>query len=84
MNDRKMQVKVVVVAILAVLVIVLVAQNTEVVNVRILFWDIAMSRVVLILLATLFGFAGGFLVGNSTGRSAAGRRSPANDAGASK
>ena len=68
MKQRKLQAKVVVVAILAILLVVLVVQNTEVMVVHILFWDLEMSRVVLILLSTVVGFAGGFIVAKMTGR----------------
>jgi uncharacterized integral membrane protein len=47
---------------LLLLLLILILQNTEVVQVRFLFWGFAMSRVVVIVLATLFGFASGFLV----------------------
>lgn len=44
------------------LLLVIILQNTEVVGVKLLFWEIQMSRVLLILLAAAFGFVGGYVV----------------------
>jgi uncharacterized integral membrane protein len=46
---------------LLLIILILILQNTEVVEVRFLFWGARMSRVVVILLAALSGFAAGFL-----------------------
>jgi len=54
--------KVVVAIVLGMLLLVIILQNTEVVAVRILFWEIQMSRVLLILLAAVVGFIGGYVV----------------------
>lgn len=50
------------IGLLVLLVLVFVFQNSEVVAVKVLFWEFQMSRVILILLATAVGFAAGFLV----------------------
>jgi len=42
--------------------LVIILQNTEVVGVKLLFWEIQMSRVLLILLAAVAGFIGGYVV----------------------
>ncbi len=42
--------------------LVIILQNTEVVSVKLLFWEIQMSRVLLILLAAVVGFVGGYVV----------------------
>ena len=47
---------------LLLIILILILQNTEVVEVRFLFWAFGMSRVVVIVLAALLGFASGFLV----------------------
>lgn len=47
---------------MALLILILILQNTEVVTVRLLFWELSMSRVILILLSTLAGFVSGYLV----------------------
>ncbi len=42
--------------------ITLVAQNTEVVEFRVLLWTLTMSRIVLLSMATGLGFLAGFVV----------------------
>ena len=59
--------KIVLASVLAVLMVVLVIQNTEVVAIKFLFWEFAMSRVILILLATMTGFVCGYVVARITG-----------------
>ena len=58
--------KFIVLGALALLLLILVIQNSEVVTVTLLFWDFDMSRVILILLATMTGFIGGYLVARLT------------------
>lgn len=58
--------KFIVLAVLALLLITLVIQNREVVTLTLLFWDFEISRVVLILLATMTGFIGGYMVARLT------------------
>ena len=48
--------------VLALLVLVLVIQNTEVIAIRLFFWEFEASRVILIALAALTGFVCGYLV----------------------
>ena len=60
--------KVILVGALALLMIILVIQNSEVVTVTLLFWSFEMSRVILILLATLTGFIFGYLVARLTSK----------------
>lgn len=54
-----MRFKAIVIAVLMVLFLILLAQNTQVVTFKVFFWELSMSRIVLLL---LFGFVG-FLVG---------------------
>lgn len=58
----KIKPRLVAAALLGILVLTLVLQNTEVVSVRFFLWDFTMSRVVLVLLTTLVGFVCGYLV----------------------
>jgi len=58
--------KIIVAGVLALLLLILVIQNTEVVTVTLLFWNFEMSRVILILLATMTGFICGYLVARLT------------------
>lgn len=52
----------------ALLALVILLQNTQVVFVRILFWRVAMSQILLILLVLLVGFALGFGASRVYGR----------------
>jgi len=54
--------------ILVVLLVVVILQNAEPVTVRLLFWDVSMSRVILMLTTALVGFVCGFIVAKSAGR----------------
>jgi uncharacterized integral membrane protein len=60
-------------ALAVVVVLVLIFQNTEIVTVKVLFWEFAMSRMILILLAVACGFVGGWVVARVSARRA-GRR----------
>lgn len=61
----KERLKLIVAAVLALMGIVLIAQNTEVTEVRVLFWSFEMSRVILMLLMVLVGLVCGFVAGRS-------------------
>lgn len=56
------RVKLIAAAVLAVLCLVVVLQNTDVVTVRFLAWEAALSQVILLLLVLLAGFLLGYLV----------------------
>jgi len=56
-----MKPKTIIVVILIVLALVIILQNTEVVTLRFLLWDISMSRVILIPLLMLVGFVLGYI-----------------------
>jgi uncharacterized integral membrane protein len=60
--------KIVVVSVLALLLIIVVVQNSQVVEITLLFWRFEMSRVILILLTTMAGFICGYLVARLTSR----------------
>jgi uncharacterized integral membrane protein len=47
---------------LALLILVVIAQNTAVVTMKFLFWEASLSRVVLLLLTLIVGFVIGFVV----------------------
>lgn len=63
-----MKVKGIVIIILVILAVILIAQNTEVVPIQILFWRIFMSRIVLIILMLALGFGIGFILAKVTGK----------------
>jgi uncharacterized integral membrane protein len=56
-----MKPKTIIVVILIVLALVIILQNTEVVTLRFLFWDLAMSRIILIPLLMLVGCVLGYI-----------------------
>ncbi len=63
-----MKVKTIIILILAILALVIIVQNTEVVPIQILFWQLLMSRIILILLLLVIGFAIGFILARFTGK----------------
>jgi putative membrane protein len=48
--------------ILAVLALVIVIQNTQVVSLQLFFWQVYMSRIVLIILMLAIGIAMGYII----------------------
>jgi uncharacterized integral membrane protein len=60
--------KVIVVLVLVALFLILLFQNTQVVTLKIFFWDVAMSQIILIPLVLLIGFVAGYLVARFTGK----------------
>ncbi len=58
-----MRVRTAVILALLVLFLVVIVQNTEVVSVRLLFWDLVMSRIILLALSLAVGVIVGFLLG---------------------
>ena len=65
-----MKVKTILILVLVVLALVIIVQNTEVVPIQILFWQLLMSRIILILLLLVIGFAIGFILARFTGKKA--------------
>jgi uncharacterized integral membrane protein len=51
-------------ALVLALVVIVAFQNTEVVTVKVLAWQVSMSRFVLLLLTTAGGVLGGFVAAN--------------------
>ena len=60
--------KLVLIAVAAVLALILIVQNTEDVQTRVLFWTVALPRAVLLLVTLLLGFAIGVLAGQRVRR----------------
>ena len=60
-------------AIVALLFVIVLLQNTDVVTLRVLFWDVSMSQIILIPLVLVIGFVLGFLAAKLLG----GKREPA-------
>lgn len=57
-----MKAKSIVIIILAIIALILIVQNTEVVPIQLLLWRIWMSRIVLIVLMLAIGFGIGFVL----------------------
>jgi uncharacterized integral membrane protein len=57
-----MKPKTIIILILVVLAVIVVLQNTEIVNLQLFFWTISMSRIIFISFLLLVGFVLGFLV----------------------
>ena len=57
-----MKAKTIILIILAGLGVVILVQNSQVVTIRLFFWKIAMSQVILVPFVLIIGFVAGFLV----------------------
>ncbi|NIM97360.1 MAG: DUF1049 domain-containing protein [candidate division Zixibacteria bacterium] len=57
-----MRAKTIIVLIIAVLLVIIIVQNTQVVTLRLFFWKISMSRIIILALTLLVGFALGYAV----------------------
>jgi uncharacterized integral membrane protein len=55
-----MKTKTIIIAIVAVLLLIIILQNTQVVSLRLFFWTISMSRIILLALTLIVGFALGY------------------------
>jgi uncharacterized integral membrane protein len=60
--------KIVVALIGIALYLVVLAQNTEMVSVKFLFWETAMSRIVLMTIMGIIGFIFGYVLARYSGR----------------
>lgn len=54
--------------VVGILFLIFLFQNTDVVTLRLYFWNISMPQIILIPVVLLIGFAGGFIVAKLTGR----------------
>ena len=55
-------------ALLILLFVIVVLQNTEIVDIRVLFWKLSMSRIILLVFALVVGLAVGYVLGRKRGR----------------
>lgn len=62
-----MKPKQIILLVLLVLVLIVMFQNRQVVTLSFLFWDFALSQLLLVLLAVGFGFLAGFFTGKLSG-----------------
>jgi len=63
-----MKPKLIAIAAFAALALIVLIQNTNVIRVRLLFWSVEMSQVILVLLMLIIGFILGFAVAKLSGR----------------
>ena len=71
-----MKVKSIIIIVLAIIALILIVQNTEVVPIQLLLWRIWMSRIVLIILMLAIGFGIGFALAKLGGRKSAKTEKP--------
>lgn len=62
-----MKAKTIIILIIAALFLIILLQNTQVVTLRLYFWQLTMSRIVLLVVTLLVGFVVGFIVAKLTG-----------------
>ena len=62
-----MKPKLIVVLVLIALFLIVLIQNTQVVMLRLFFWKVGMSQIILIPLTMLIGFVVGYIVARVTG-----------------
>lgn len=62
-----MKAKTIVILVLIGLFLIILIQNTQVVTLRLLFWKIGMSQIILVPVIMLIGFVIGYLVAKATG-----------------
>jgi uncharacterized integral membrane protein len=55
--------------VVGVLLLIILIQNTQTVTLRLLFWKVSMSRIVLMPLTLLLGFAAGYATAIIRGKS---------------
>jgi uncharacterized integral membrane protein len=58
--------KTIIIIILAIVALILIVQNTRVVPLQLLFWQIWMSQIVLVILMLAIGFGIGFVLAKAT------------------
>lgn len=64
-----MKPKVLIILVLLIVFLIILIQNTHVVDINLLFWTISMSQIILIAFALLGGFIIGYLTAKMTARS---------------
>lgn len=63
-----MKPKVIAIIVLIVLLFIIMVQNTQVIDLHLLFWTISMSQIILIGIALVCGFVIGYLISMLTGK----------------
>ena len=60
--------KTIAIVVVMIFFLIFLFQNTTVMTLRLYFWEVSMSQIILVPLILLVGFACGFAVGKLTGR----------------
>jgi uncharacterized integral membrane protein len=60
----------IIIIILAIIALILIVQNTRVVPLHLLFWQVWMSQIVLVILMLAIGFSIGFILAKTTKKKA--------------
>ena len=63
-----MKTKVIAIIVLIVLLFIIMVQNTQVIDLYLLFWTISMSQIILIGITLICGFVIGYLTSMLTGK----------------
>jgi uncharacterized integral membrane protein len=63
-----MKLKTVIILVIAALFLIILLQNTQVVTLRLYFWQLSMSRIILLVVTLLIGFIVGYIVAKVTTR----------------
>ena len=70
-GGEKMKPKWIVSLVVFVLFLIFLLQNTQVVTLKLYFWSISMSQIILVPLMLILGFIAGYIVAQITGKHAA-------------
>ena len=62
MRTRRIRWRLIGVLALVLLFVIIILQNTQVVDIRVLFWHLSMSRIILLLFSLVVGFVAGYYV----------------------
>jgi uncharacterized integral membrane protein len=62
MKNRRIRWRLIGVLTLVLLFVIIVLQNTQVVDIQVLFWRLSMSRIILLFFSLVVGFVGGYYV----------------------
>ena len=60
--------KLITAVVIVILILIFLLQNNQVVTLRLYFWEISMSQIILIPLTMMAGFVLGFIVAKLTGK----------------
>lgn len=62
MRKQRIRWRLIGVLALVLLFVIIILQNTQIVDIRVLFWQLSMSRIILLLFSLVVGFVVGYYV----------------------